>query len=106
MSAESAQQHPVSLYLKVWGWLFVLSFFSYMVDYLQFQGLLRWSLILVFMVAKAGLILSIFMHVRWERLSLKLVLFLPMFAIAVFIILMAIEGNYTQTIRWLFLRNE
>tara|TARA_R110002126_G_scaffold33382_23_gene104531 strand:+ start:9061 stop:9381 length:321 start_codon:yes stop_codon:yes gene_type:complete len=105
MSVESAQQHPVSLYLKVWGWLFVLSFFSYMVDYLQFEGAARWGLILLFMVAKAGLILSIFMHVRWERLSLKLVLFLPMFAIAVFIILMAIEANYTETSRWLFFNN-
>ncbi len=106
MSGESAQLHPVSLYLKVWGWLFVLSFFSYMVDYLQLQGPLRWSLILVFMVAKAGLILSIFMHVRWERLSLKLVLFLPMFAIVVFVILMAIEGDYTQASRWLFFSND
>lgn len=106
MSGESAQQHPVSLYLKVWGWLFVLSFFSYMVDYMQLQGPLRWSLILVFMVAKAGLILSIFMHVRWERLSLKLVLFLPMFAIVVFVILMAIEGDYTHASRWLYFNND
>ena len=27
------QQHPIKLYLVVWGWLFVLSTCSYLVDY-------------------------------------------------------------------------
>ena len=56
------QQHPISLYFKVWGLLFVLSSFSYLVDYMQYQGLLRWTLILVFMFLKAGLIVAVFMH--------------------------------------------
>ena len=47
-------QHPVSLYLKVWGLLFVLSAMSYMVDYFHVQGGLRWTLILVFMLLKAN----------------------------------------------------
>ena len=29
------QQHPIKLYLVVWGWLFVLSTFSYLVDYFR-----------------------------------------------------------------------
>ena len=41
--------HKIGIYLWIWGLLFVLSFFSYMVDWYAFQGLLRWSLILVFM---------------------------------------------------------
>ena len=32
--AHSGQQHPIRLYLVVWGLLFVLSTFSYLVDYL------------------------------------------------------------------------
>ena len=28
------QQHPIKLYLVVWGWLFVLSTCSYLVDFL------------------------------------------------------------------------
>ena len=40
--AEEGQQHPIGLYLKIWGLLFVLSTMSYMVDYLEFQGYLRW----------------------------------------------------------------
>ncbi|MFX4404539.1 hypothetical protein ABTA52_19480, partial [Acinetobacter baumannii] len=44
------QQHPIKLYLVVWGWLFVLSACSYAVDYFNLHGYLRWTLILVFMV--------------------------------------------------------
>ena len=45
------QQHPIKLYLVVWSWLFVLSTFSYLVDYFHLQGYLRWGLILLFMAA-------------------------------------------------------
>jgi cytochrome c oxidase subunit IV len=45
MAHESGQQHPLSIYFWIWGLLFVLSFFSYMVDYMNFQGALRWTLI-------------------------------------------------------------
>src|SRR5262249_6895605 len=38
------QQHPIKLYLWVWGWLFVLSTCSYLVDYFGLHGYLRWSL--------------------------------------------------------------
>lgn len=106
MSSESGeQQHPISLYLKIWALLFVLSFFSYLVDYLQLEGYLRWSLILLFMFLKAGFIIAIFMHVAWERLSLQVVLFLPPLAILVLIAIMAIESDYTHVTRLIFFRN-
>ena len=98
-----SEQHPLSLYFKVWGLLFVISAMSYMVDYLEFQGLLRWSLVLIFMFLKAGLILSVFMHFAWEPITLRVALLLPTLAIPVFIIFMAIEGNYTTTSRIMFL---
>ena len=50
---QGQQQHPISLYFKVWGLLFVLSGFSYAVDYLQVQGELRWALIIIFMFLKS-----------------------------------------------------
>jgi len=89
------QQHPLGIYLWIWVLLFVLSFFSYMVDYLHFQGLLRWSLILLFMFLKAGFIVAIFMHMAWERLALILAILVPPMCLLVFIGLMAIEGEYT-----------
>src|SRR5688572_29499949 len=63
------QQHPIRLYLVVWAWLFILSTCSYMVDYFQLEGGVRYSLILLFMILKAGLIVAVFMHMAWERLS-------------------------------------
>ena len=70
--AAGHQQHPLKVYLIVWFLLFVLSSFSYLVDYVHLQGALRWTLILLFMFLKAGFIISIFMHIAWERLALKL----------------------------------
>lgn len=88
------QQHPIGLYFKVWGLLFVLSTLSYMVDYFHFQGYLRWSLILLFMFLKAGLIIAVFMHFVWEPVTLKIALFLPILAILVFIYFIAVEADY------------
>jgi cytochrome c oxidase subunit 4 len=96
------QQHPVAIYLWIWGLLFVLSTFSYMVDYYNLQGMLRWSLILLFMFLKAGFIIAIFMHMMWERLALIYAILLPPLLLLVLIALMAIEGNYVHSIRSIF----
>ena len=98
-----SQQHPIRLYLVVWVWLFILSVGSYMVDILQFQGLTRWGLILALMTLKAGLIVSIFMHMRWERLALSYAILVPPVLILVFVAIMALEANYTELTRVLFL---
>jgi len=95
MSTVEGQQHPISVYLWIWGLLFVLSAFSYMVDYFQFQGYLRWSLILLFMFLKAGLIVSIFMHMAWERMALVCAILVPTGCLLVLIGLMFVEGDYT-----------
>ncbi len=94
MSQATGQQHPIGVYLKVWFLLFVLSALSYMVDYYQVQGYLRWTLIIIFMFLKAGFIISIFMHLKWERYAVKLVLLLPPVAILLLLALMAIEADY------------
>ena len=96
------QQHPIKLYLVVWGWLFVLSACSYLVDYFHFQGYLRWSLILLFMVLKAGLIVAVFMHMAWERLALAYAILLPPVAVLIFVAIMVFESEYTHLIRVLF----
>jgi cytochrome c oxidase subunit IV len=93
--AAGHQQHPLGVYLAVWVLLFVLSTFSYMVDYLQLQGMLRWSLIILFMFLKAGFIVSIFMHMAWERLALIAAILVPPLCLTVFMALMAIEADYT-----------
>ena len=83
----------------VWGWLFVLSTCSYLVDYFGLQGYLRWSLILLFMVLKAGLIVAVFMHMAWERLALVYAILLPPVLVLVFVAIMVFESDYTHLIR-------
>ena len=95
MAHAEGQQHPISVYLWIWGLLFVLSTFSYLVDYFHFQGYLRWSLIILFMLLKAGLIVAIFMHMTWERLALVYAILVPTGALLILIGLMSLEGKYT-----------
>jgi len=45
---QEVHTHKIGIYLWIWGLLFVFSFFSYMVDYMEFQGLLRWTLIVFY----------------------------------------------------------
>src|ERR1700739_2119625 len=98
----TGQQHPIKLYLVVWGWLFVLSTCSYLVDYFGLHGYFRWSLILIFMVLKAGLIVAIFMHMAWERLALMYAILVPPVLVLVFVGIMVVESNYTLFTRILF----
>ena len=95
MSEKEGQQHPIAIYLWIWLLLFVFSTFSYLIDYFQLHGMLRWSLILLFMFLKAGFIVAIFMHTQWERLALKLAILVPPLALLILIGLMAVEGDYT-----------
>ncbi len=106
MAHVEGQQHPIGIYFWIWGLLFVLSAGSYMVDYLQFQGYLRWSLILVFMFLKAGFIIAIFMHMRWERLALVCAILIPTGALLVLIGLMSFEGDYVNSTRGTFFTTE
>ena len=102
MAHAEGQQHPISVYFKVWGLLFVLSAFSYMVDYFDVEGYLRWSLILLFMVMKAGLIVAVFMHMMWERLALMYAISLPPILVLIFVFLMTHEADYTFATRGIF----
>ena len=98
----TAQQHPIGLYLKIWGLLFVLSTLSYLVDYFHFQSYLRWGLILTFMLMKAGLIVAVFMHMAWERLALVCAILLPPLCLLVLVGLMVLEAEHTFVTRMLF----
>jgi cytochrome c oxidase subunit IV len=96
------QQHPLGIYFKIWGLLFVLSAASYMVDYLQFHGILRWSLIILFMVLKAGLIVAVFMHMMWERLALIYAILVPPLLLVGLLGIGALEADYTFLTRGTF----
>ena len=80
----------------------MLSTLSYMVDYFHFEGYLRWTLILIFMFMKAGLIIAVFMHMMWERLALIYTILIPPLCLLVFITLMTAEADYTFFTRLTF----
>lgn len=77
---------------------------SYLVDYFQFHSYLRWTLIVLFMLLKAGLIVSVFMHMAWERLALVYAILVPPLCLLVLVGLMATEAHYTFLTRLLFFR--
>jgi cytochrome c oxidase subunit IV len=96
--AHQGQQHPLAIYFWIWGLLFLLSAFSYGTDFLD-HGPLRWGLILLLMLLKAGFIIAIFMHMAWERLALIYAILGPPIVLLVLIGLMVIEGDYTELTR-------
>jgi cytochrome c oxidase subunit IV len=102
MAHAEGQQHPISVYLKIWGLLFVLSAASYLVDFFHVQGYLRWFLIITFMLLKAGLIVAVFMHMIWERLALVYAILLPPLLLLVLVGIGALEADYTFITRGLF----
>src|SRR5499426_4237619 len=100
--AKEGQQHPLAIYLWIWLLLFVLSTFSYLVDYFHLHGMLRWSLILLFMILKAGLIVAVFMHMAWESMALMYAILVPPVLVLVFVGIMVFESNYTLFTRIIF----
>ncbi len=96
------QQHPLGIYFKIWGLLFVLSIASYLVDYFHVQGYLRWTLIIVFMLLKAGLIVAVFMHMVWERLALMYAIIIPPLLLLTLLGIGALEADYTFLTRGTF----
>jgi cytochrome c oxidase subunit 4 len=102
LKIDHGQQHPLGIYFAIWGLLFVLSTFSYLVDYFHFVGFVRWALILLFMWLKAGLIVAVFMHMRWERSALMYAILVPPLLLAVLVGLMSIESDYTYWTRIIF----
>ena len=98
MASEEGQQHPLKIYWIMWAALFILSGFSYATDFMD-DGALRTFLILTFMLAKAGGIVLIFMHMGFERKALKLAILGPPVAILVLIWLMSYEGFYVEDTR-------
>src|SRR5471032_3624967 len=99
-----AATHPIGLYLKLWLLLFVLSTLSYLVDFFHVESYLRWTLILLLMMAKAGLIVAVFMHLRWERAALMYAILAPPACLLVLALLMWMEADYTFFTRMLYFR--
>lgn len=105
MSDQEHESHPLKSYFWIWGWLFVLSVCSYVVDIVPIDQMLKWILITTFMLAKAGLIMTVFMHMQWERLSLVTMILVPPGAMLFALMVFGIEGLYIENLRETFFVN-
>src|SRR5438034_11459141 len=99
------QQHPIGIYLKIWGLLFVLSTASYLVDYFHFQGYLRWFLIILFMLLKTGLIVAVYIQLLWEKLALMYAIFVKTVLVMLLFGNGVLEADYSLLTRCVFFRN-
>jgi len=102
LEQAKGQVHPIGVYIKVWVLLFVLSVMSYLVDYFHVQNELKWFLVTIFGLMKAGLIVSYFMHMRFERLGLVYSILLPPLLLLALLGILAAEGDYITQVQTLF----
>lgn len=99
---QEHEVHPLGVYFKVWGWLFVLSVGSYIVDIIHFDpGLIwiKWTLITLFAIVKSTLIVTYFMHLRWERASLVYAIVTPVVFILIMVALFTAESGHIAEVR-------
>lgn len=86
--SEHTGEHPTTkIFVTVWIGLVALTFLEVWLAYIHLNLTLMLALLIGLSVVKAAMIMSYFMHLRYERLSLSLLL-VP--ALVVCICLMAI----------------
>ena len=77
MPESSEHAHPEGtkrLFMFVWGWLLALTLIEVVLAYRQLEIKVMLALLMTLSVIKASLIISYFMHLRYERRSLALTL--------------------------------
>lgn len=95
---------PKDMKSKIWRTFWILLAFTVIDIVLYFMLLTTHSMwknaiFIVLGVVKAYYIVGIFMHMTFERKTLKYTIILPMIFVIFFIALMIIEGNFTLSIR-------
>src|SRR6202166_861475 len=73
-SSESHAVGSTSLFLKVWIWLVAITFIEVFLAYERLRPELMLTLLVVLSLVKAALIVSYFMHLKYEKISLALLL--------------------------------
>jgi cytochrome c oxidase subunit IV len=77
MSANTATEHhgaTTRLFVWVWVWLAAITGVEVYLAYIHLPAHIMLTLLVGLSVIKAGLIMSYFMHLRFERMSLVLML--------------------------------
>ncbi len=95
---------PKDMKSKIWRTFWILLAFTVIDIVLYFMLLTTHSMwknaiFIILGVVKAYYIVGIFMHMTFERKTLKYTIILPMIFVIFFIALMIIEGNFTLSVR-------
>jgi cytochrome c oxidase subunit IV len=72
--SESHAVGSTRLFVMVWIWLAVITFIEVFLAYERLQPELMLTLLVVLSLVKATLIVSYFMHLKYEKISLTLLL--------------------------------
>ncbi|GAB1448874.1 hypothetical protein MASR2M44_18950 [Bacteroidota bacterium] len=67
---------------------------------LSYHSMLKNALFIILGVVKAWYIVGVFMHMKFERKMLMYTIILPMIFVVFLVILMLIEGDFTNKLRW------
>jgi cytochrome c oxidase subunit 4 len=88
------------LFALVWTWLVAITGFEVFLAYLRLRPELMLSLLVVLSMVKAALIVSYFMHLKYEKLSLALLL-VPstLFCICMIVIFFMPDGLRAMQLR-------
>lgn len=101
--AAAAEDHSVGskkLFTGVWLWLLGLTAFEVFLAYLRLPSLIMLTILVGLSLIKAALIVSYFMHLRFERMGLFLLLIPAM----VFCICMMLIMFFPDSVRVMNLR--
>jgi len=103
VALEVADKHSVGstrLFAGVWAWLLGLTAFEVFLAYLRLPSVIMLTILVGISLIKAALIVSYFMHLRFEKLGLFLLLIPAM----VFCICMMLIMFFPDSVRVLNLR--
>lgn len=76
--SEGTQSHGYRTYLVTWGWLLVMTVLALGVGYVEMPPGIKAVLLVGITLAKVVLIAAIFMHLRFEKLNLVMITFIPL----------------------------
>ena len=82
-----AESHREPNYMGVWLWLLVLTILEIAVALMPLTTLAKGMLLVVMALIKAGLVALYFMHLRFERVTLGVIVLTPVI-ICVFLVFM------------------
>ncbi len=82
-----AESHREPNYMGVWLWLLVLTILEIAVALMPLTTLAKGMLLVVMALIKAGLVALYFMHLRFERVTLGVIVLTPLI-ICVFLVFM------------------